>query len=112
MAKNKQAGKTPAPPKTIKLEMDHLGPEVAPVELKYFEGTGQDYLILGNHRNTPEEYTFWLCVLLVEVNGDLQPEEWWKELPMPKLRKAIDFVDSHLPKKQTGGDGDPLAPRK
>ena len=92
--KNEKTSKKPEP---VKLDMTHLDPAMPPAELSYREPTGRDYRIIGNHRNTNEEYTFWLCVTCCEVNGDLQDEQWWNDLPVTKLAVAIDFVVSKLP---------------
>ena len=95
--------------KTIKLDMSHLGESVPDVTLTYKPPTAGDYRRMAKHRTTDEEYTFWLCVYLLEADGNAQPEEWWEELPLTEFAKAAKFALSKMPKPTPeGASTDPL----
>ena len=49
------------------------------------------------------------CVYLLEVDGKLQPREWWEERPVEFYRECLGFLRDRQVKEPEGEDG-PLEP--
>ena len=94
--------------KEVKIEVGEGLPDVT---LSMKEATGKDYLELGNHKVTEEEYLFHTCVLLVLVDGKPQTAKWWEGIPLKSLHQAIKYATDRMPKyKESVKDvPDPLA---
>ena len=93
---------TPAS-KTKKVSMEHMGPG-AEVTISYREPNLKDLKVLARAA-TVTDLIAKHCELLIEVDGDLQPEGWWEELPESVYVEMVSFMEAHRPLKPEGMNG-------
>lgn len=86
------------------------GAGIPEAEVSYKEPTGKVFRLLGQHKQSDEEYLFWLCVLTLEIDGAPQEPQWWEEIPMRELHRCIRLAQESMPKYQESIEEDRRVP--
>lgn len=83
-----------------------LGKGLGKVNVTYKEATGKDFLEMGRHKATEEQFLMCMCRLLLYVDKELQPIEWWEDLRMSCVKPCMTFVQQWYAWDVDGASGE------